>query len=163
MFYGGGGGDESPRPVDETTPHFRNIRYSHITGTNIQKAGEIWGLPEAPMEGVTLMDIYLNAETGLEVNYTKDIDFHDIEINVQKGPALSIGNSTGVELDNVSTGYPLQNTPVIVIENVMDGVLRDSKAVKDTDIYLKKRGLENELKMVNNHLSGAARPVLESR
>ncbi len=160
MFYGEH--DETPKPVDETTPYFRNIRYSHISGTNLKKGGEIWGLPEAPMEGVTLIDVKLAAETGLEVKFTKDIDVHDVEINVQKGPALSISTSTGVELDNVTTKKPIKDTPVIMVENVKDGVLRDSKAVDGTDIFLEKKGKENDVEMVNNRLSKAARPILNS-
>ena len=159
MFYGND--DETPGPVDETTPHFRNIRYCHITGTNIKKAGEIWGLPEAPMEGVTLIDVNLTAETGLEMKFTKDIDFHDVEINAQKGPAVSISTSSGVELDNVTTKQPLKDTPVIIVENVKDVVLRDCKAVENTDIFLEKRGDGNEVELINNRLSKAARPTLE--
>ncbi len=41
-----------PEPVSERTPIFRNIHFSGITG-DAKGAGELTGLPEMPIEGVT--------------------------------------------------------------------------------------------------------------
>jgi len=158
MFYSGK--DETPQPVTEATPFFRNIRYSHITGTNIKQAGEIIGLPEAPMQGVTLMDVNLSAETGLIVKFTKDIDFHDVEINVQNGPALQMSSSEDVELDNVTTKTSLQNTPVIVFQKIRDAIVRNCRASSGTAIFLQLEGTGNSsIRMFDNLLQEAQKAI----
>jgi polygalacturonase len=158
MFYQSG--PETPLPVDETTPFFKNIRYSHITGKNIKLAGEFLGLPEAPMEGVTLTDVNLQAETGIVVKFAKDISFHDVEINVKKGPPLSFYKSTQIELDNVTTSTPLKNNPVFQFENVQDVIVRDCTASQGTDVFLQFVGKENkDVMLLNNRLNKAQQPI----
>lgn len=157
MFYGSK--DEKLRPVDETTPHFRNIRYSHITGTNIKKAGEILGLPEAPMTGVTLTDVNLHAETGVLVKFAQDIDFHDMKVNVEKGPALQFYKCSDVELDNATTTQP-NSAPVITLEKVRDAVIRDCPATEGTEFFLQIAGTENEnIELINNRLDHAIEAI----
>jgi len=139
--------------VDETTPFFKNIRYSHITGTNIKKAGEIRGLPEAPMEDVTLTDVYLQAETGIEVKFTKDVDFRNVEINAEKGSALKISTSSEIELDNVTSREPVKGKAVVVLDNVKNAVIRDCSVKEGTTNFLELRGAgSQEIVLINNRL-----------
>ena len=50
--------DKNPRPVDEGTPAFRNIHYSHITAVDVKlAAGFFYGLAEMPLEDISLSDI----------------------------------------------------------------------------------------------------------
>jgi len=159
MFYGRND-DETPQPVDETTPFFKNIRYSHITGTSIKKAGEILGLPEAPMEGVTLEDVYLQAETGIEVKFTKDVVFRNVEINAEKGSALKISNSSEIELDNVTTREPVKGKAVVVLDKVKDVVVRDCSAKEGTTHFLELRGAESQdIVLINNRLEKAKKAI----
>lgn len=159
MFYKSG--PETPLPVDEKTPYFKNIRYSHITGKNIKLAGEFIGLPEAPMQGVTLIDVNIEAETGIIVKFAQDIDFHDMQINVQKGTPLTFYKSRHIELDNVTTHKPVKDNPVIQFENVQDVVVRDCAASQSTGVFLKFVGKENkDVTMLNNRLKKADQPVM---
>ncbi len=158
MFYGSK--DEIALPVDETTPHFRNIRYSHITGTNIKKAGEIWGLPEAPMYGVVFSDVYLDAETGLETSFTDNLTLRDVEINVKKGPALTVKASTDLELDNVTSRKPLFAIPVMVLDRTDTALIRDCRAAKDTDIFMEiSDSSTKNITLLNNHLKYSKIPI----
>jgi len=158
MFYGGD--DETSRPVDETTPHFRNIRYSNITGTGLKKAGEIYGLPEAPMQGVVLHDIYLEGETGLEVKFVKEAAFHDMEINAAEGAALSIRASVDVELDNVGSRKPVHGQPVIALTNVQRALLRNCRAAPGVDLFLRVAGPESaEILLADRWLDATGRRV----
>jgi hypothetical protein len=90
-----------------------------------------------------------------------DIDFHDMEINVQTGPAINIKNTRVANLDNISARNPLKETPVIVVEDLRDCMLRDSRAVENTDIFLEKRGPGNQIQMIDNDFSRAVRAVIE--
>jgi hypothetical protein len=161
MFYGDP--NEDPVPVTEETPHFRLIHYSHITGSNLKIAGEIWGLPEAPMQGVHLSDVYLEAETGLQVKFTKDIALRDVEVNVKRGAAFHFFESQFVELEDVVSRTPVAATPVILLENVSDGVVRDCSAVPDTEIFLQIKGsASNAIEVFDNRLDYARQAVVLS-
>jgi polygalacturonase len=158
MFYGGK--DESPMPVTEETPFFRNIRYSHITGTGIKLAGEVLGLPKAPMEGVSFTDVHLNAEEGLRVQFVKNLAFRDVEINVPEGSALSFRKGSEIVLDEVTSRAPVANTPVIRFEQIENAVVRNCRAVDNTDIFLELKGADNaDIEMINNILIRASKNV----
>ena len=141
--------DESKKPVDETTPFFKNIRYSHISGINIKKAGEIFGLPEAPVEGLTFDDVILSAETGMEVKFVKDLSFREVEINVQKGPALTIRDSDGLHIRNFCSKNYNTEVPAIVVENVKEAIFNSEKFTGKPEEFLQKKGNNNEVRIVN--------------
>ncbi|MBD3375168.1 glycoside hydrolase family 28 protein [candidate division KSB1 bacterium] len=159
MFYGGN--DESPRPVTVGTPHFRNIRYSHITGTNIRLAGEVLGLPEAPMENIVFEDVYLEAQEGLNVLFAKDFTLRDVDISVPTGAAFKFRKCEDVELDNVSSPNPAPDDPVILMQAVTGARVHDCAAAQGTSLFLQLEGNENsDIKWSDNDMEKAVVPVL---
>ncbi|WP_102191500.1 glycoside hydrolase family 28 protein [Microbacterium aurantiacum] len=53
--------DRRPQPVGDGTPRFRGIHLSHITATNVQAcAAFVSGLPEAPLDDLTLDDVVVS-------------------------------------------------------------------------------------------------------
>ena len=53
--------DRTPQPVDASTPRIGGIHLSHITATNVQScAAWVSGLPEAPLEHLTLDDVTIS-------------------------------------------------------------------------------------------------------
>jgi polygalacturonase len=61
--------DKSPRPVNQGTPRFRRIHFSHITARDAQYAAAfLYGLPERPIEDVSFSDVSIsmspNAQSG---------------------------------------------------------------------------------------------------
>ncbi len=92
----------APQPVSETTPIFRNIRFNGITG-DAKIAGELSGLAEMPLEGISFSDVKLDATTGFTIIDSKDIGFHNVTINAAKGPGILADKTTGLELDGVRT------------------------------------------------------------
>ncbi|HET8841224.1 MAG TPA: glycosyl hydrolase family 28 protein [Ktedonobacteraceae bacterium] len=53
--------------ITSTTPNFHNITISKITATGASNAGQIVGVPELPMTGITLTNVNISAKTGLQV------------------------------------------------------------------------------------------------
>ena len=50
--------DKRPRPADDTTPSLRDVRISNVTARRCGAcAGFFYGLPERPVEGVTLRNV----------------------------------------------------------------------------------------------------------
>jgi polygalacturonase len=53
--------DRTPQAVSSGTPRFRRIHLAHITATNVQScAAWVAGLPEAPLEDLTLDDVVVS-------------------------------------------------------------------------------------------------------
>ncbi|HWY75865.1 MAG TPA: glycoside hydrolase family 28 protein [Verrucomicrobiae bacterium] len=90
----------APQAASETTPIFRNIRFNGITG-DAKIAGELSGLAEMPLEGISFSDVTLDASTGFTITDAKDVAFHNVTINAAKGPAIVADKTTGLELDGV--------------------------------------------------------------
>lgn len=135
-------------PVDETTPFFKNIRYSHISGINIKKAGEILGLPESPINGITLTDVFLSAETGLEVDFVQDLTMQEVEINTEQGSPLKISNSKDLNIDNFDSKNSENDTPIIVVENISDAVFSQRRLSENPKSFLLEKGNNNEVEIL---------------
>jgi polygalacturonase len=61
--------DNAPQPVTRLTPHFHDISITNVTATGSTMAGAIVGLPESPVENVTMNNVHLSAQTGLTIGY----------------------------------------------------------------------------------------------
>jgi polygalacturonase len=74
-------------PVTRLTPHFHDIAISNMTATATASAGAIVGLPEAPIAGVTLTNVSINAPLGLTIGYASVMAKHT-EIHAISGPSI---------------------------------------------------------------------------
>ena len=90
----------------------------------------------------------------------KDIDFHNVEINVEKGSALEISTSSEIELDNVTTQEPINGKAVVLLENVKNTVVRDCSAKKGTTDFIELRRAESQdIVLINNRLEKAQKAI----
>ncbi|MGG1929494.1 glycoside hydrolase family 28 protein [Enterobacter soli] len=74
--YGGNGGYSSKSltsiptsAISSLTPFIHDVTIQHLTATNSGMAGIISGLPEAPLQNITLKDIHIDATHGLQSRY----------------------------------------------------------------------------------------------
>ncbi len=95
MYYGGksvaealADGDNpnntDKMPVDETTPIFRNINISNVVCNGAGRAMEFNGLPEMPIDGISLRDINIIASRDAEFHNCKNITQKNVSITVLK-------------------------------------------------------------------------------
>jgi hypothetical protein len=144
LFYGCGAWDDpkvldkSPKPVDETTPRFRRLRFSNITARRAKySACFVIGLPEMFVEDIAYSDvsIYLDEDNteagesdmapgieklcrgGFVVRNVDGLRLDNVQVNGQIGPAVRVYDSRDVVLTNVTT-RTRSDTPPIVRENV---------------------------------------------
>jgi polygalacturonase len=82
---------DAPQPVTKTTPIWRNIRISNVTVTDCPEAGRIFGLPESPIENLTLTNVKISAEKGLQIMNARNVTFVDSQIVAKSGKPLIIG------------------------------------------------------------------------
>lgn len=105
LFYGGKsasearaeGDDAEPtdmalKPVDETTPAFRDIHIRNVSCRNARRAMYFNGLPEMNVERVTVENTRIHCRTGAQINESTDVVLRDVEIFPEEGSALMLNN-----------------------------------------------------------------------
>jgi hypothetical protein len=91
------GGRDEARSITPDTPFWRDIEISRVSATCIWDAGLIQGLPEAPVDFVTLDQISIIAPVGLHINYAIHVRTHEIDIHAKHGPSLVVGQGADVQ------------------------------------------------------------------
>jgi polygalacturonase len=99
-FYGSSVNDTVAaiaQPVTKTTPKHSNITVENVVSTNTKKAGEVTGLLESPITGVTLKNITISGSQGMDFyNSTVALDGVKITATNNKPLVKHIGaNVTG--------------------------------------------------------------------
>ena len=72
------------KPVDETTPEFRNMHFNGILCSGARQSVYINGLPELPIRGIDFHDCIFKAQKGQEVHYAEDIIFENVSEEIKK-------------------------------------------------------------------------------
>lgn len=77
------------KPLDETTPAFRNFRISRVQCDGAEKAIFIRGLPEMQIADIQLKDMSFTANKGIEIQEAKGIILTNIDLQL-KDPNTTI-------------------------------------------------------------------------
>ena len=152
--------DFGPGPVTNRTPSFRNIAISHVTIDGAQGLIDVSGIQEMPTAGVRISDVVGSGRRGLSGSYTDDLELHNVQLNVESGPAFRMTHSTNLLLDDVSTRTPVQGAPVIRLESTPGAVIRNSRAFPGTGVFLSMpEGELNSVALEGNVLTNAETPT----
>ena len=104
LFYGGKSASEAVeegtgeptdmmlKPVDETTPAFRDIHIKNIWCRGARRAMFFNGLPEMNVERVTVENARIYARGGAEICESTDVLLRDVTVVPEQGPALKLNN-----------------------------------------------------------------------
>ncbi len=105
--------DRQPRPVTAGTPQIRRISLSHITARQVKlAAGFVAGLPEMPVEDVSLHDVTISMARDAQPGYPEMAD----DMELMQGAGLHMGNVRGLRLDDVEIAG--QQGPALVLDGV---------------------------------------------
>ena len=77
-------GKSDIRPVDETTPEFRDMHISDILCSGAEQAIFVNGLPELPVRGIAFRNCRFTAEKGAEVHFAENITFDNVIVNGER-------------------------------------------------------------------------------
>jgi hypothetical protein len=131
---------EAPDPgvgtVGNRTPVFRSIAISHVTINGAQGLIDVSGIEEMPAKGVRISDVVGTGRRGLTGSYTDGLELHNVQLNVEAGPAFQMTHSTNLELDDVSIRQPVKGAPVVRLEATPGAVVRNSMAYPGTGVFL---------------------------
>jgi polygalacturonase len=77
-------------PVEGTrlNPVWRDIAIDDLRVTEARNSIIIWGLPDAPVTGVTMKRVKISSAAGALVFHAKGVSFSDVEIRPATGPEL---------------------------------------------------------------------------
>ena len=93
--------DMSPE-VNEGTPVFRNMKFENIVCNGAKKGIFIRGLPEMPVSNITMKNMVLQAEKGIELIDAKDIEITDVELKTKETqPVVLVDNSSQLRFDHL--------------------------------------------------------------
>ena len=111
-------------PVSDRTPVFRNIHISNLTGTKVNSAVSILGIEEMPISDVTLNNINIQSESGIEANLVKNLELNNVRIDAKKGPAFKFSHVENLELNTIKTGTPNADSPVIKLTDSKESLIQ---------------------------------------
>jgi polygalacturonase len=147
-------------PVTEKTPCFRNIHISNITGTQVKQAGMILGINEMPIDNLTFNNINIEAETGFDISTAKNIEFHNVDISTTKGPSFTVKQASNLMFDNIKSGKPNANTPILKIDSAQNIIVYNCFPLLPLDVFATVTGADAKgIVFVNNYFANAKRVV----
>ncbi len=168
-YHCGPGGDEplvsdkNLQPLTEKTPVVRRIHLSNITAREVRSAAIfLYGLPEAPIAGVTLDHIAIHLAAAAEPEYpammtglqpmakqgalccnVRDLLFDHVTILNQDGVAFRIENAAGVELVGCATADSDAALPVIQLAQSSQVAIHGSRLDAGRTCLLELQGPAN--------------------
>jgi polygalacturonase len=91
-------------PHTQTPPTIRNVHIRDITATGANKAIDIIGLPEKPIEDVTFDNVDVTSEHGVRCVDAQNLRFDSVHIAAQEAPPFSLENVKQVSLNKSCGG-----------------------------------------------------------
>jgi polygalacturonase len=91
------------KPVDETTPIFKNFHISNVYCSGASKGIFVRGLPEMHIKDIVLENMVLQARKGFDVQEATGITFRNIKmISNETNPVVDVVQSDNLVFDNIS-------------------------------------------------------------
>ncbi|GFR38312.1 glycoside hydrolase [Insulibacter thermoxylanivorax] len=94
------GGDEK-HPVSEETPIFRKIYIKDIVCRGAVKAVLINGLPEMPIDQITMVNLKILSEEGIVCRNACNVEFSNVTVQTSKGKAALFHQCANVNIDEM--------------------------------------------------------------
>ena len=158
----GGEGTTAEEAASKRTPAFRNIAISNVTISHAKAAIDIEGLPEMRIAGLRLTDVVASGKAGLLATYTDALELHHVQVNSESGPDFTIENASNLLLDDVTSGKPIAGAPVLRLTKSPGAILRDSRALLGTGVFLSVGAGElGSVSLLGNALEAAKTPTEE--
>jgi polygalacturonase len=80
--------DTNMPPVTEETPQFKDIHIENVIGRGAKNAIVLQGLPEMPLQNITLQNVSITSQLGVSVTDAENISFNNVRVENKAGEAL---------------------------------------------------------------------------
>lgn len=98
------------KPVDETTPVFRNFNISNVYCNGAAKAVFIRGVPEMAVSNIEFNNLVISADVGIDIQEADNIRFNNVQLITKTAdPLIEIIQSKNIQFNGVKfeKGIPL--------------------------------------------------------
>ncbi|MFT3786517.1 MAG: glycoside hydrolase family 28 protein [Tepidisphaeraceae bacterium] len=92
-------------PVSERTPIFRNLKFRNITCTSSGRPIELRGLPEMPVQDVTIEQSKLVGKRAGVIVDARQVRLSDVRIQTEERPGLQVSSAQQVQMVNVEVTH----------------------------------------------------------
>ncbi len=148
LYYGGKSasesledGDVTPSdeiifPVNEKTPQFKDIFVKNIVARNVRRAMYFNGLPEMNIDNINVENAFVTSEYGAELAESTNINFKNVTVIPQKGPAFLFTNVNNFKGEKLASDVNNRNEAVAIkgskTSNItLDGFDKSSVVISD--------------------------------
>ncbi len=91
------------KPVDETTPQFRNFHISNVYCNGAARAIFIRGLPEMHIENIVMENMILQAAKGVDIQEASHITLRNVKVvSADSNPVVDVINSDNLVFDKLT-------------------------------------------------------------
>jgi Endopolygalacturonase len=126
-------------PVSEATPQFRDIHIKNVVCDGAAKAIFIRGLPEMHVKNITLENMVLQANRGIDCQEASGISFTNIKvINKETAPVVDILNSDNIVFNQLT--YPESAELLFRVGGDRSGKI----SVQNTDVSKARQKIQYE-------------------
>ncbi|MEO6406858.1 MAG: glycoside hydrolase family 28 protein [Ferruginibacter sp.] len=92
------------KPVNETTPQFRNFFIKNIVCTGADKAIFIRGLPEMNIHAISLDNVIISSDKGIDISEAFDVTLKNVKVYpTNKSAIVDVLNSYNIIFNKLST------------------------------------------------------------
>ena len=129
--------------VSEITPSFKNIFMNDITVTGSETAAFFQGLPEMKLQNITLENATLEASKGITMIDADGIRFKNVQLIQKEEVALTIYNSSNIEMQDFNIVEDQNTSFVRVIGKESNKIRFANSSVDSEHIRVSKDVPEN--------------------
>jgi polygalacturonase len=148
-------------PVDIRTPVFRNFHCSDILLDGAKGSVVIEGLPESPIQQLSLENVFVQAaEKGISCYQVHGFSLSNALVNSNSGPAIECKNIVDLELARVRAPNLEAKVPAIVMENVRGAMVQSCSTAENSPTLLQVKGGGNrDITLALNRVSKQTQEV----
>lgn len=114
------------QPVTESTPQIRNINLAGITcASGNTFAVEMLGLPEMPIENVTIDSVDMSTTKGIACTDVKGVRVRKAHLSAQTLPLIRVTDGEGIMFDSIS--FPNQTDQLLRVDGARSADIKIRK------------------------------------
>ena len=149
-------------PVDHRTPIFRNFHCSDILLDGAKQAVPVEGLPESPIQRLSLENVFVQAaEKGVSCYQVHGFSLGNAVVNAKSGSPVECKKVLDLELVRVRAPKSGPNVPVIVLEEVREAMVESCSAPESSPALLHVKGDSNrDITLALNRVSKQTQEVM---
>jgi polygalacturonase len=149
-------------PVDVRTPIFRNFHCSDILLDGAKAAVVVEGLPESPIQRLSLQNVFVNAaEKGVSCYQVHGFSLSNAVVNAQIGPSLKCKEVLDLELVRMRSTKSEPKVPAIVLEDVHGALVESCSAAESSPALVQVKGEGNrDVTLALNRVSKQTQEVV---